>query len=794
MRLSTNFKLFIVCVGCLAFLTAIGATAYVATNRLVDTLSRVANTYEVLAGLESAFSDLTAAESAVRGYALTRENSFEQSYEGAVFRVQNDLRKLRVLTTGHETQQRNLDLLQSLVNQRIDLLKEYVSFFASGDRRALVAGGIAHKGSQLTEAVRRVVDQMATEENRLRKETSQAAESSAYMARVIAVAASIIGAVFVIGSALLIRRDVCRREESERALRLAERKIRGIFENSPFGIFDSSIDGRFLAVNAAMASILGYDSTEDLLYHHNELRTPLYANPETRRELVRMLHQTGVVRNYVSELSKKDGSTVWVTGCGRVVEDEPGERHFEGLVHDITERKLAQEQLANVKTQLESVLNSATRVSIISTDVNGTITMFNPGAERMLGYSAAEMIGKTPEIFHFAPEVEERCREMSLRLGRQVTGMHVFILGALEGADDVTECTYVRKDGRHLTVSLAITGIRNVQGELVGFLGISTDITDLKRTECERIRLEQQLRRKNIELERETRRALEASRMKSEFLANMSHELRTPLNGIIGFTEIMHDELIGPVSDEHKEFLADILKSARHLLQLINDILDLSKIEAGRMEFQPEDTDLATVIGEVRDILKSLSEKKTLHFESDLDPRVNQIHLDPRKLKQVLYNYLSNAIKFTPEGGTIRVRTHYESAEMFRVEVEDTGIGIKPDDLKHLFKEFQQLDASASKRYQGTGLGLALTKRIVETQGGQVGITSTPGKGSTFYALLPRTGVPITSELTADLAHIAQPDAGRSADYEQPEEPGMELVTNLVLTSETHGSRIDTDR
>jgi signal transduction histidine kinase len=373
----------------------------------------------------------------------------------------------------------------------------------------------------------------------------------------------------------------------------------------------------------------------------------------------------------------------------------------------------------------------------------------------MLGYSAREILAKSTDVFHYDAEMTERCRELSAKLGRRIGRFDVIVENVRKGGHEVREWTYVRKDGRHLAVSVTVTGIRDSRGDLIGFLGIGTDITDRKLAERDRTRLEQQLRRKNLELERETHRALEANRMKSEFLANMSHELRTPLNGIIGFTEMMHDEVIGPVSPEHKEYMADILSSARHLLQLINDVLDLSKVEAGKMEFQPEDIDFEVLIDEVQGILKSLSSKKNLKLETDLDPEIGQIHLDPRKLKQVLYNYMSNAIKFTPDGGTICVRTRREPDDMFRIEVQDTGIGIKTENLNHLFVEFQQLDASAAKRYQGTGLGLALTKRIAEIQGGKVGVESTAGKGSTFY---PLVGSPIVS---ADSTAVATtPDNG----------------------------------
>jgi CheY-like chemotaxis protein len=218
----------------------------------------------------------------------------------------------------------------------------------------------------------------------------------------------------------------------------------------------------------------------------------------------------------------------------------------------------------------------------------------------------------------------------------------------------------------------------------------------------------------------------------------MSHELRTPLNAIIGFAELMHDGKVGPVSTLHKECLDDILTSSRHLLQLINDVLDLSKVEAGKMEFRPEPVDLERLVGEVRDILRGLAAQKRIHLAVQVAPGLGEVVIDAGKLKQVLYNFLSNALKFTPEGGNVTVRARAEGDERFRVEVEDDGIGIQAEDLGRLFAEFQQLDASAAKPYAGTGLGLALTKRIVEAQGGQVGLSSVHGRGSVFYAVLPR--------------------------------------------------------
>jgi signal transduction histidine kinase/CheY-like chemotaxis protein/HAMP domain-containing protein len=235
-----------------------------------------------------------------------------------------------------------------------------------------------------------------------------------------------------------------------------------------------------------------------------------------------------------------------------------------------------------------------------------------------------------------------------------------------------------------------------------------------------------------------------ASTFKSQFLANMSHELRTPLNAIIGFSELMVDGAIPRDSEQAKEFLEDILTSGRHLLQLINDVLDLSKVEAGRLEFVLRATRFSTVLKEVLAILRTVTVKKRIQIETAIEEDIDEVTLDPARLKQVLYNYLSNAIKFTPDGGRVAVRARAAALPgRFRIEVEDTGPGIDAADLEKLFVEFQQTTAGVDHG-SGTGLGLALTKRLVEAQGGNVGVSSMVGRGSVFFAVLPRVAGPAT--------------------------------------------------
>jgi signal transduction histidine kinase len=280
------------------------------------------------------------------------------------------------------------------------------------------------------------------------------------------------------------------------------------------------------------------------------------------------------------------------------------------------------------------------------------------------------------------------------------------------------------------------------------------NISDLR----ERMRAEE-IRRRSAELEMSNRRIREASRLKSEFLANMSHELRTPLNAIIGFTELLHDGQVEPGSPTHKEFLSDILVSGRHLLQLINDVLDLSKVEAGKLEFRAETVEISRLVTEIIGILRTTASQKSIRIETELDPTVSSLTIDQARLKQVAYNYLSNALKFTPNGGRVTLRIKPEGEAQFRLEVEDTGIGIAQDDLARLFIEFQQLEPGLSKRHQGTGLGLALTKRLVQAQGGTVGVTSKLGAGSTFHACLPRHAIAIPRSSTPRAFAPIRPDA-----------------------------------
>lgn len=250
-------------------------------------------------------------------------------------------------------------------------------------------------------------------------------------------------------------------------------------------------------------------------------------------------------------------------------------------------------------------------------------------------------------------------------------------------------------------------------------------------------------RERSTELDLQRQALQEANRLKDEFLVMMSHELHTPLNGIIGFAELLHDGMAGPITEKHREYLGHVLTSGRRFLQVINDVLDLARMEAGKIDFHPAAVDLSQMVNDVIDVLRTPLDEKALHLKFEAHSACTSVVNDPSMLKQILYNYLSNAIKFTPAGGTVTIRVRPEDTNMFRVEVADTGIGISQDDVGRLFVAFQQLDSGIRRKFQGPGLGLAITKRIAAAQGGRVGFERVAAGGSMFFVVLPRAlGIP----------------------------------------------------
>jgi PAS domain S-box-containing protein len=363
---------------------------------------------------------------------------------------------------------------------------------------------------------------------------------------------------------------------------------------------------------------------------------------------------------------------------------------------------------------------------VIATDANGMVERMNPVAARLTGWTFAEAKGKPlTDVFKIINE--------NTRAPVESPAARVLREGVVVGLANHT--ALLGRDGVERPIADSGAPIRDAQGRMLGVVLVFRDQTE----------------------ERARDAALEANRLKSEFLANMSHELRTPLNAILGFAELLADRKVGPESKQYGEFLGHILKSGRHLLQLINDVLDLAKVEAGKTEFHPEYVDLKMLVEEVSAILRTTAAAKGIVVDKKIDPNLRAV-TDPGRFKQVLYNYLSNALKFTGEGGRVSLRVHADQDDAFTLEVEDTGAGIAADDVPRLFVEFQQLDSGKAKQHSGTGLGLALTKKLVEAQGGTVAVRSTLGKGSVFSARLPRaTPTPVEPVAQSATALPGQP-------------------------------------
>jgi PAS domain S-box-containing protein len=406
--------------------------------------------------------------------------------------------------------------------------------------------------------------------------------------------------------------------------------------------------------------------------------------------------------------------------------------------------------------------------SPVGISINGAadrkIRFVNDTMVRFMGLAREEMVGRTSVELGLVGSWEERKPLLDMMRERGFVRDFEVKVRTMHG-------------DRH--VALFINPV-NYRGEAC-LLTHFYDITERRQLEEAR----RQLERDEVEALRD------ANRLKSEFLASMSHELRTPLNAIIGFGEVLEAGEVGPVVPKQKEFLTDIVQSGRHLLHLINDILDLSKVEAGKMEFRPESLDPGALARGVAEVLQTSLGERRVRLEVEVDESLGSVTLDPGRLKQVLYNFLSNALKFSPEGGLVRLSLVADSAATFRIQVDDAGPGIRAEDLSRLFGAFEQLAVSGRRLGGGTGLGLALTKQMVEAQGGHVGVRSSPGQGSTFFAVLPRR-MQAAAAPTSALGALLIPREGGPTVLVIEDEPADATILARTLLAAGYGVQVAT--
>jgi PAS domain S-box-containing protein len=388
---------------------------------------------------------------------------------------------------------------------------------------------------------------------------------------------------------------------------------------------------------------------------------------------------------------------------------------------------------------LYSRLETGNRFLNLSLDMQCTIGFdglfrsLNPSWQRILGFTSAELLSKSRmEFIH--PDDQARTAAEFARVQ--------------EGESAIAfENRYRCKNGNYKW--LLWNAVCVPEKQLI--YAVARDITERKRAQEERERFTVSLEQANRELELRNREVERATNMKSKFLASMSHELRTPLNAIVGFSDLLSDETPGPLNPKQKRFVSHIKQGSAHLLQLINDILDLSKIEAGLLELRCEDFRVKDTLPEVLSTIRPLAMAKNIRVEEKWDSQP-VIYADRIRFKQILYNLLSNAVKFTPKDGRVEVACSPNAGNFISISVTDTGVGIRPEDHAMVFEEFRQVEADTATAQQGTGLGLAITKRLVEQQGGQISIDSDLGRGSCFTFTLP------SGSLLPEALHESTPD------------------------------------
>jgi PAS domain S-box-containing protein len=603
---------------------------------------------------------------------------------------------------------------------------------------------------------------------------------------------------------LLIGTDNTARKHAEEALLEAGALQRAIFSSANFSCIATDAKGVIQIFNVGAERMLGYAAGEVV----NKLTPAALHDAQeliARAEALSLEFATPIAPGFdalvfkasrgledIYEVSKirKDRSRFPAVVSATALRDAQGAIiGYLLIATDNTARQQVEEERRKLDQRLRDQqfytrsLIESNIDALMTTDPRGIITDVNKQTEALTGCTRDELIGAPFKNYFTDP-------------GRAEAGIARVLT---EGKVTNYELTFRGRDGRLTVVSYNATTFHDRDRRLQGVFAAARDVTELKRF------AEQTLQRKNVELEA-------ASRMKSEFLANMSHELRTPLNAIIGFSEVLKDGLMGAMTDPQRGFVSDIFSSGKHLLSLINDILDLSKVEAGKMTLDLELVKVSSFFVNSLSIIKDKAASRHIQLGMDAPQDLGSMLADARKVKQIVYNLLSNAVKFTVEGGEVTLRAgrvpraevgklsgtragrnfalaENEFGEFLKISVTDSGIGISPEGLEHLFKPFSQIDSGLARRFEGTGLGLAMVKLLAELHGGAVAVESAVGDGSCFTVWLPFRTSARDAQRPGSATDVATPapTEGRTVLVVEDDEKAADL---LRVQLEAEGFRV----
>jgi len=569
---------------------------------------------------------------------------------------------------------------------------------------------------------------------------------------------------------MLLAAAAAERRAAERAVSDSEKRFRAVVEDQTDLICRFKPDGRLTFVNEAFCRFHGKRSDE--LIGTNIFQILSEEDAAVPLTYINSLPPDQLVISFDHRLHGPDQVEVWHQYRIRpLFEEKGGTREFQAVIQDITQRKWSEQSLRASEEKYRSLIDHIPDV-VWTADANRNLIYISGNVAKVLGFGLEECLDPGRQFW-----MDRIHPEDAARVGQAY--QQLFSSG--EKFD--VEYRFRRKDGEWIWLHNRAfdTGPR---AGIMCANGIFKDITQRRQAEAA--------------LQHAKDAAESANLAKSQFLANMSHELRTPLNAIIGFSEVLADKTFGELNERQLKYSNNILNSGRHLLQLINDILDLAKVEAGRVELMLETFNVAKALSEAQSIVKTLANKKRISLDFYASPDLPPLLADEAKFKQVMYNLLSNAIKFTPEGGKVLVTAAVQNdadaaadraGESLRVAVTDTGIGIQANDQERVFKEFEQADSSYGRKQQGTGLGLALTKRLVELHGGRIWVESegVEGKGSTFTFLIPiliNTGIVLDAEERQRLAGHVQAITSKT----EPSSLFTELERLGALSNEQPGT------